>query len=111
MRPNFYAMCGYSASLQRCTADAHRTTQATKSFPSGHSSLSFLAATLLSLHFLRRRPSPGRGLLAAAFYAAAFAVAATRLMDHWHFPGDVACGAAIGIVAGLLADLKSGGRC
>ena len=59
----------------------------TSSFPSGHATAAFCAATLL-----------GGGV---GWYAAAAAVAATRVYVRLHHASDVAAGAVIGLAVGF----------
>lgn len=62
------------------------------SFPSGHSFSSFVSASILSKYSRK----------AAAFaIPAAVLIAFSRLYFCVHFPSDVICGAALGIIAGL----------
>jgi undecaprenyl-diphosphatase len=60
----------------------------TSSFPSGHATAAFCAATLL-----------GGG---PAWYALAGAVAASRVYIRLHHASDVAAGAAVGLAMGLV---------
>jgi undecaprenyl-diphosphatase len=64
----------------------------TSSFPSGHATSGFLAATLLS----EGGPAP------LAWYALAGVVAASRVHVRIHHASDVVAGAAMGLVAGRL---------
>jgi undecaprenyl-diphosphatase len=59
------------------------------SFPSGHSATSFAAATMLSFSF------PG---LAPVLLLLAAAVAYSRVYVGVHYPIDVICGAALGVL-------------
>lgn len=105
LRPNFYAMCAFDEATHSCTASHYRMEQAFKSFPSGHSSLSFVAATVLSLFFHRRLQNLAVSLPATLlFFATATFVAVTRVLDRWHHVEDVTAGAIIGIASALLAD-------
>jgi hypothetical protein len=70
------------------------------SFPSGHASVSFAAATVLQRHFGWTAGVPA--------YAAASYVAASRIQDKRHFLSDVAFGAVIGIVAGRTVTVGHG---
>jgi membrane-associated phospholipid phosphatase len=70
------------------------------SFPSGHTSVSFAAATVIKSHFGWKGGVPA--------YAAATYVAASRIQDKRHFLSDVAFGAVVGIVAGRTVTLGSG---
>ncbi len=72
------------------------------SFPSGHASVSFAAATVLQRHFGWTAGVPA--------YAAASYVAASRIQDKRHFLSDVAFGAVIGIVAGRTVTVGHGGH-
>ena len=64
----------------------------TLSFPSGHSSAAFAAATIVDHHY-------GRVASVAAYATASF-VAASRLDADKHFLSDVVAGAALGYVVG-----------
>jgi undecaprenyl-diphosphatase len=74
----------------------------TSSFPSGHATAAFCAATLLA---------KGSGA-APAWFALASLVAATRVYVRLHHASDVVAGAAFGVVLGtalrpmLAADLS-----
>jgi len=63
------------------------------SFPSGHTEMSFLAATIIT----RFHPGYGKYL-----YAFSFIVALSRIYVGVHFPIDVIGGAIIGIIIGRL---------
>ena len=71
----------------------------TYSFPSGHTTTSFAAATVLAFALTRRR--------AALTWALAVAVAFSRIYIGVHYPLDVAVGALIGVLLGILV---TGGR-
>jgi undecaprenyl-diphosphatase len=65
----------------------------TSSFPSGHATTAFMAATLLS-----------KGTRAApAYYALAGLVAYSRVHVRMHHPADVVGGAALGLALGAVA--------
>ncbi|MEQ1875039.1 MAG: phosphatase PAP2 family protein [Bdellovibrionia bacterium] len=64
-----------------------------ESFPSLHASNNFAGATYLSLFFVRLSP---------VFFAIAALVGFSRVYVGVHFPSDVAAGAVIGILCGLL---------
>jgi undecaprenyl-diphosphatase len=68
-------------------------TPLTSSFPSGHASAAFLAASLLS----------EGGRLGPAYYGLAAVVASSRVYVRAHHASDVVVGAAIGIALGRLA--------
>lgn len=70
------------------------------SFPSGHSSVTFAAATVLQRNLGWKAGIPA--------YAAASYVAASRIQDRRHFLSDVAFGAAVGIVAGRAVTFDRG---
>lgn len=65
----------------------------TSSFPSGHASAAFCAATVLA----ERDP------LAPAYFAVATVVAASRIHTKIHHASDVAAGAAVGVLLGVAA--------
>ena len=71
----------------------------TYSFPSGHTTTSFAAATVLAFAITRRR--------AAVTWALASAVAISRIYIGVHYPLDVAVGALVGVLIGILV---TGGR-
>ena len=64
------------------------------SFPSGHASASFAVATVLASKFPRAR---------WPLFAMAIAIAASRVVRGSHYPTDVAGGAALGCVMGMIA--------
>jgi membrane-associated phospholipid phosphatase len=67
-----------------------------RSFPSGHTSLAFFMATLISQHF-----HFGFGVV-FLLYTAAFLVGITRMYVGAHYPRDVLAGAILGSAWGLL---------
>src|SRR6185437_8908266 len=68
------------------------TTGSGFSFPSGHATLTFAAATVLQQHLGYRFAIPT--------YLMASYVAISRLHDNVHFASDVAFGAGLGIMIG-----------
>jgi len=84
---------GLKAAVRRprpVQVDGHQSN--TFSFPSGHSMLTFAAATVLQQHLGYRAAIPT--------YAVASYVAMSRLHDNRHYASDVVFGAALGIVVG-----------
>ena len=63
------------------------------SFPSGHTTASFAVAAVLARHFPRA---------AWAIYGVAGLVGVSRVVRGSHFPTDVAVGATVGLLLGLL---------
>ena len=63
-----------------------------QSFPSGHASATFAAATIIERHLGWKKAALG--------YAIAAYVASSRLHDNVHYLSDVVFGAAVGTVAG-----------
>ena len=73
------------------------------SFPSGHSAASFAAATFSAFVYGALYPdSVWRLPLAVTAYALAGATAALRVLAGQHFITDVAAGALLGVMTGLL---------
>jgi membrane-associated phospholipid phosphatase len=64
------------------------------SFPSGHSTTSFALASVAAFYFPHMR---------LPVFVAAAAIAVSRILLGSHFPGDVAGGIILGIIAGKLA--------
>jgi undecaprenyl-diphosphatase len=73
----------------------HLRTPKTTSFPSGHASSGFMAATLLA----DGKRAPGRW----AWYGLAAVVATSRIHTRTHHASDVVAGAALGLVLGRIA--------
>ncbi|MBQ7976220.1 MAG: phosphatase PAP2 family protein [Clostridia bacterium] len=70
------------------------------SFPSGHTSSSFAAATVLSGFYKK---------YAAVFYAVATLIAISRVYLYVHYPSDILGGAVLGIAVGIICiKLKNG---
>jgi len=94
------SLLGTEAVTQALKAVVHRHrpggSSSVTSFPSGHTSFSFAAAT-----FLRRRiaedGSPPESNLGWLFYVPAAYVAVDRVEGERHFPSDVAAGALLGM--------------
>jgi len=77
---------------------------ASNSFPSGHASASFAAATFLARRTWDLHPELNP-LLGAGFYLPAIFVAFNRVEGHRHYPTDVAVGALLGtLVTNLVYD-------
>ena len=66
-----------------------RTDNPHNSFPSGHATNAFAAATAIAAHY-------DNWLVPALVYGVASGVAFSRVNDHVHFPSDVVAGALIG---------------
>jgi len=73
-----------------------------RSFPSGHASMAFAAATTY-LTMARREHLPHRGRNAVLLYVGAVGVSALRVSAGKHFPTDVLGGAVLGTGIGWLA--------
>ena len=110
-RPNFYSGCGWSDETRQCTSIP---TFLRKSFPSGHSSHSWNAATMLTLRALAhlrhqyQYQSLGRScqiwprLLVPIPCAIAGFISCSRVRDFWHHPVDIAAGSALGAAIAAL---------
>ncbi|GHV24675.1 hypothetical protein AGMMS4952_00720 [Spirochaetia bacterium] len=80
-----------------------RSSEYAASFPSGHTSLAFMAAGFLSSTFLTEYPdSKWRIPVVSVSYTLAAGVAAGRILSGSHFLTDVIAGAAIGSLYGYL---------
>ncbi|KAJ2889975.1 hypothetical protein GGI21_002176 [Coemansia aciculifera] len=115
-RPNFLARCmpmsndgplrdppqGLS-SVAICTqTDIGVLNEGFRSFPSGHTSLSFAGMTFLmfylagKLHIFDRQGHSYKSFIVFLPLLVAAIVGASRVADYWHHPTDVFCGALIG---------------
>jgi len=83
-------------SVQRTRPDQ----SAANSFPSGHTSSAFAAATVLKDHYGWKVGGPAYGI--AAY------IAASRLSENRHYLSDVVFGAAIGLAAGRTIGFSAG---
>jgi len=119
LRPNFFNMCAFSKETFECSADEALILQSRKSFPSGHSSLSFCTYTVLSLYLLGKIglfsynaryqysmsvTSPllrkrAYALLSISVMVVPAIISMTRIRDQWHFPSDVIAGALVGVAS------------
>lgn len=114
LRPNFYQLCQFDTELLECTADPKHILESRSSFPSGHSSISAAGMGVL-VFFLVGRVGIGRlarhdnrkrkfqnpkiyVLLAILPLFWSFFVACSRLVDHWHHPGDIVAGLCLGFL-------------
>jgi len=71
------------------------------SFPSGHSTGSFAFASSITVEAARRWPSHAK-LVGALAYGGAFLDGVSRVYRDSHWPSDVAAGALIGTMSGML---------
>lgn len=112
LRPVFYDICVPDDTYESCTNDDD--SDARKSFPSGHASLSFCGLGLLSFYLERRfgvskfripnssRPPTTVGftrivsILCKTPLVLAGFIAASRVVDNKHFPADVVGGSVLG---------------
>lgn len=69
------------------------------SFPSGHTTVAFAAASSLASELHRADPSAAR-VLGPLLYGAAAAVGLSRIRDNQHWASDVVAGAVLGTVVG-----------
>lgn len=128
LRPDFLARCQYDILDGVCTGDHKLVTEGRKSFPSGHSSTSFLGMTLFVLFlagktrafcFSNALPSKSFGARSSGLFASRLLrltltmvpfclsgyIAISRLEDHVHHPTDVIAGSSIGVIVGVVAYL------
>ena len=71
-----------------------------RSFPSGHASGTFAAATVVQRHFGLKGAIPA--------YTAAVLITGARMQANSHYPTDLIMGAAIGILSGRAATFELG---
>ncbi|KAH8825585.1 phosphatidic acid phosphatase type 2/haloperoxidase [Flagelloscypha sp. PMI_526] len=89
--------------------DAYMMRDGFRSFPSGHSSLSFAGLGFLAfylagkLHLFDRRGHAGKAWLSLAPFAGAAMVAISRTMDYRHHWQDVLTGSTLGTVVSYFA--------
>ena len=81
-------------------------TSSLASFPSGHTSAAFAAATVLSTELSRLHPSKRRWLMAGS-YGAATLVGLSRMYVNAHWASDVVAGAALGTLSGMRIAIRS----
>lgn len=129
LRPNFYDLCSFDSAKLECTAEESLILDARRSFPSGHSALSFAGMGCLVWFFLgrsrigkvsnKRNYGEEKGIkrqlydkrwtdnklqTLAAFLPLMYSsfVACSRLVDNWHHPSDILAGSLIGIFSSTL---------
>eukprot|EP00002_Diphylleia_rotans_P039222 TRINITY_DN9050_c0_g1_i1.p2 TRINITY_DN9050_c0_g1~~TRINITY_DN9050_c0_g1_i1.p2 ORF type:complete len:175 (-),score=27.99 TRINITY_DN9050_c0_g1_i1:479-1003(-) len=118
LRPDFLSIC--NPTLDKvCRGDRNAVADARKSFPSGHASTAFGAATVVGLFAYTRAFTyhaafhehhefssllrlMAKALSAIPLFGASY-IAATRLADNRHHGGDVIASFLIGIVFGCLS--------
>lgn len=81
-------------------------TSSLASFPSGHTSAAFAAATVLSTELSRLHPSKRRWFMLGS-YGAATLVGLSRMYVNAHWASDVVAGAALGTLSGLRISIRS----
>jgi membrane-associated phospholipid phosphatase len=84
-------------------------TSTRRSFPSGHTSMAFTLASVVSGETSHRWPR-ARKVVAPLAYAAATGVGLARMYHDKHWASDVALGAAIGTLSGRLVVRYAHGR-
>lgn len=117
LRPNFYSLCKFDIETLKCTAEMSDQYQSRKSFPSGHSSLSFTGLTFLVLYLIGRfgvcnlteattysmHGRKGIILLCTAPWALALYIASSRSVDNWHHTSDIIAGSLLGIACAAIS--------
>jgi len=106
----------YVAQPYVCTGATSAVLDGRRSFPSGHSSASFVGATFLSIFLYQRLyalalpkwPMLIRPFDVASPLIAAAAIAVSRSTDNRHHSGDIAAGSVLGVLAGLSVLLFTG---
>lgn len=103
LRPDFVARCQPVAG--KCTGDRAVVMEGRKSFPSGHSALSFASMGYVSLAWLSAllgAPTPPafgsllKLMLSALPWAVALLIALSRYDDYWHHWQDILVGTLLG---------------
>lgn len=131
-RPNFFALCDYEGykdaivkgdlhkyqeltafnaigDISKCRASFSDVAESMRSFPSGHSSISFSGMVYASL-YLRASLGVAQGvhisinaIISSLPLIVSAYIAISRVRDRWHNTDDIVIGAAIGILSGALA--------
>eukprot|EP01137_Pigoraptor_chileana_P021815 Opistho-2@85986 len=108
-RPDFFWRCfpdgieSWSDNQPMCTGSVADVREGRKSFPSGHSSLSFAGLGFLAFyiagkaHVFDRRGHVYKMVLFMAPFFLALYVGLTRIRDYWHHWQDVTVGGLLGI--------------
>jgi len=100
LRPDFLARCQPVNGV--CTGNVHSVQEGRKSFPSGHSSLSFAGNGFLSLYLYGKLCGGSRHvrlwqlLICGVPLIVAVWVALSRVQDYWHHWEDVLVGCLLG---------------
>ncbi|XP_068625973.1 phospholipid phosphatase 5 [Battus philenor] len=110
-RPDFFYRCfpdGVETADLQCTGDPADIMEGRKSFPSGHSSLSFCSLGVASLWACgrlgalgRRRGSAARVLACLAPLVVALCVALSRTCDYHHHWQDILVGSTLGFTVAM----------
>jgi len=97
-------MCEFTEELLKCTTlNLRLIEQSRKSFPSGHTSLTFSSYTILSLYILfhlKPKSASQRIVSIGVPIGIGCFVGASRIVDNWHHVSDVLGGAVIGLGCG-----------
>ncbi|WZN66796.1 type 2 phosphatidic acid phosphatase [Chloropicon roscoffensis] len=92
-----------------CTGDPGVIAEGRRSFPSGHSSMSFSSMWYLSLFLVNFLDTfdedghPWKLFVASLPSCGAVFVAASRVSDYWHHPTDVLAGSILGIIVAYVS--------
>lgn len=120
LRPDFLSRCDPDPVTLICrNEDETAVTNGRTSFPSGHCTCIFYAATCLGIYFcmffspfkymIKKGAKKGQSLLSLrillvlAPFIVALYVAAERNTDHRHHPGDILAGSILGISGAVLS--------
>lgn len=85
---------GVSESLKRTVGEMRPDGEDDRAFPSGHTAVSYMLATMLHKEYGDRSP-----WISLGGYAVATATAASRMAHNRHWMGDIVVGAGIGVLA------------
>lgn len=106
-RPHFLSLCGPVQGYALLCPEEHLVLEARKSFPSGHSSMSFAGMTILVLYIYPHLSKQWKWMSLVPWCISLY-IANSRLLDHHHHVEDVVVGALLGILVPMGMDYWHG---